>query len=186
MDSFTNDIHKRIATTCVTASALRNQGAAGIIEIARDYFSQSISLFELFQGLPDKNKFTDFLNYHTRELLFKFPIGGKSWGAARKGLNLFFRDLVYNKFVAEYFKLPQEFIEYNKAIQNLEVPLDSYVASGIIVDSGKPTLKWKSIVNLDQETNDLFQSEALIIAQKRGVARVHLDLYYWRRREENL
>ncbi|MBL0009471.1 MAG: hypothetical protein IPP25_20455 [Saprospiraceae bacterium] len=89
---------RRIAQISVGASALRNQGAAGILAVARDYFQTSIPLATFFKNMQSHETYREFLDFHTIELQRKFPKGGKSWGAARKGLNLFLRDIVYNKF----------------------------------------------------------------------------------------
>jgi len=180
-DEFLLKIHKRIAIVSVGGSAIRNQGASGLIDIARVYFENSISLEKFFASLTDEGSFKRFLDLHTYQLVELFPNGGKSWGAARKALNLFFRDLVYNKFIAENYGLARNFNKFNEEIKCLEIPLDSYVAKELFESSIRQLPKWKSIRKLTQEVSDQYQTQALIEAKELKIARIHLDLLYWRK-----
>jgi len=182
-NDFIDKIHKRLSIVSVGASALRNQGASGIVDIARDYFYQSISLDDYFEKLSSPDKFRKFLDDHTVKLLQSFPTDGKSWGAARKGLNLFLRETVYSKFISDHFKLPTDLNDFNNLIRNLEVPLDFDVATGIYKDRNGTIPKWISIKKLTENVSDIYQREALAISQSKKIARVHLDLLYWRQRE---
>jgi hypothetical protein len=182
-NDFIDKIHKRLSIVSVGASALRNQGASGIVDIARDYFYQSISLDDYIGKLSNPDRFAKFLDDHTQKLLKVFPADGKSWGAARKGLNLFFREAVYNKFISDHYKLPTDLTVFNKLIRQLEVPLDFDVATGIYKDKNGTIPKWISIKKLTKDVSDIYQKEALAIADSKKVARVHLDLIYWRQRE---
>lgn len=178
-DDFIKQIHKRIAIVAVGGSALRNQGAAGLVDIARFYFENTIVLDDLFGFLQNESSFSQFLDKHTTGLLTKFPENGKSWGAARKGLNLFFRDLVYNKFIAEKYKLPANFQQFNDHIKHLEVPLDSYVAKGLYSKSLKKLPRWISIKELQLDKSEQYQAFALEYATDLNIARVNLDLLFW-------
>ncbi len=175
-ESFIKQIHRRLAIISVGGSAIRNQGAAGLVDIAREYFENSISLDRFFSSMKDDVSYRQFLDLHTEKLVDKFPIRGKSWGAARKGLNLFFRDLVYNKFIADKYGLAEDFEQYNDMIKHLEVPLDSFVAKGLIDMAKTPLPKWVSIKELTPIKSDQFQTVALQIAEDLKMARVHLDL----------
>ena len=42
-------------------------------------------------------------------VLTYFPDNAQSWGAARKGLNLFFREIVYSKFFSHRFSLTENY-----------------------------------------------------------------------------
>lgn len=179
-NEFLDKIHKRLSTVSVGASALRNQGASGMVEIARTYFYESIVIAEFFASLANSNKFISFLDFHTENLLQKFPEKGKSWGAARKALNLFFRELVYNKFISDYFKLPTDISEVNNIIKHLEVPLDKEVATGIFQASNGTIPRWESIKKLQRERSEIYQKVALEIAENKQIARIHLDLLFWR------
>lgn len=82
--------------------------------------------------------------------------------------------MVYNRFLCDEFKLTR--IE-----PWLELPLDSHVAKGLKRESGGATLpRWKTVIGLDAKTNRLYQEFASGVAKSKGVARIHLDLYYWR------
>ena len=178
-NDFIKQIHKRIAIVAVGGSALRNQGAAGLVDIARFYFENAIVLDDLFGCLHNESSFSKFLDTHTTGLLNKFPVNGKSWGAARKGLNLFFRDLVYNKFIAEKYKLAANFQQFNDQIKHLEVPLDSFVAQGLFGKSSKELPRWISIKELQPEKSKKYQAFALEYATDLNIARVNLDLLFW-------
>ncbi|SIS46978.1 hypothetical protein SAMN05421789_101411 [Kaistella chaponensis] len=176
---FLLQIHKRISIISVGASALRNQGASGIIKIARDYLYQ-IDINEFVNALETESSYKLFLNVHTKRLISNFPENGKSWGAARKGLNLFFREIVYNKFFSDQYNFPKDLLEFNKKFNFLEVPLDRDVALGIYNETDMILPKWKSIKTLTQDISDLYQGAAHKIAKKEKTAKVNLDLKYWR------
>lgn len=176
---FLDNVRRRLAIVSVGASTLRNQGAAGIVDKARDYFTDKIKIADFFTVLPDPAAFDNYLDLHTANLVLTFAEGGQSWGAARKGLNLFFREVVYNRFLADHYKLPANFADYNYAIKNLEVPLDKGVGTNI--QSQKPYLPiWVSIKLLQKPISDQYQRAAQELADKDNIAKVHLDLKYWR------
>ena len=177
---FILNIHKRLAEISIGASSLRNQGAPKVIEISRNYMINNIKLSKLFERLADEEMFLKFLNYHTGKLKNKYPEKGKNWGTARKALNLFFREVVYNKFLSDKFGLSKNLKKYNLNIRNLEVPLDDDVAKGISNDSKKALPKWETIKNLTSKFSKKYQKEAKEIAKYKGIARIHLDLLYWR------
>lgn len=177
---FINNVIWRLSNISVGASALRNQGAPGIVEAARLYFREEIELDKFFIALSTSKGYRKYLDTHTSNLLETFPSKGKRWGAARKGLNLYFREVVYNKFITDYYRLPKNLKKFNEAIAFLEVPLDLDVATGIRRDAKNELPKWKSIRELNKDRSDLYQKEAALIAKERKTARVHLDLYYWR------
>lgn len=176
---FVKENQWRISNIAVGSSAFRNQGSKGLVKEAIKYF-QLVDLDEFIQKMDNKDLYFDFLNVHTFNLLNFFPINGKSWGAARKGLNLFFRDVIYNAFMFEWYKLPKDFEKLNKRIQYLELPLDSDVAKNIELNSADPTLKWETIKRLTPSTNERYQAEAYRIAKELKTARVHLDMRFWR------
>jgi hypothetical protein len=177
---FLKYIHKRLSTISVGASALRNQGASGIIKTARNYFYE-IKIDDFIATIDNGNDYKKFLNTHTEKLVSKFPKEARSWGAARKGLNLFFREIVYNKFFSDYYKLPIEFTKFNDKIKYLEVPLDKDVATGIYNDTELNIPKWKSIKKLDLDLSEKYQNAAQEISKKINIAKVNLDLKYWRK-----
>lgn len=148
-DNLINKLQRRIAQISVGASALRNQGAKGLIEICRDFFEKDIDLNEFRSELESPN-FKEYLDRNTKELLNRFPENGKSWGAARKGLNLFFREVVYNFYLSNFLEIPADREGNKRILTFLEVPLDKDVATGLI-DKYPKLPKWKSIRTLSEE-----------------------------------
>lgn len=144
---FLDKIHKRLSIVSVGASALRNQGSSGIVKIARNYF-YTISIDEFISSVNNQDIYILFLNSHTNNLLKKFPKEAQSWGAARKGLNLFFREIIYNKFFSDFYNLPKEIDGFNETFKFLEVPLDLDVATGIYNNRINDLPKWTSIKRL--------------------------------------
>jgi hypothetical protein len=70
----------------------------------------------------------------------------------------------------------------------LEVPLDSFVAKGLIAASNelgqtRRLPAWKTIKGLSREESDRYQAFASELAEERGHARIHLDVVLWGARE---
>lgn len=175
---FIRQIQRRVAQTAVGPAAIRNQGASGLIEISRTYFEKQIDLREFRKRLTS-SKYVDYLDELTNDLKNKFPKSGQSWGAARKGLNLFFRDVVYNKYLADYLEMPTDLKENLSTIRHLEVPLDRDVATGLIKIFGDLP-KWTTIKDLNPKRSKIYQDKALTLSDNKGIARIHLDLVFWR------
>lgn len=172
-------LHRRIAQISVGPSAIRNQGAKGIIAICRDYFENTIDLEEFRNELVSDN-FKTYLDIQTKNLVKLFPDGGKSWGAARKGLNLFFREVSYNFYLANYLEIPFDLKKNGKVLSQLEVPLDKDVA--LCLMKLFPDLpKWQSIKNLTPSESNQYQAKAKHYAEKLKIPRIHLDLEFWRK-----
>jgi hypothetical protein len=92
---------------------------------------------------------------------------------ARKALNLFMRSALYNHYLREAYRL-------QRVEAFLELPLDGIVARhirGVVPSAGLPY--WKSMRALTPELSDQYQAVASELAERRGVARVHLDAYIW-------
>lgn len=176
--------HRRLAQIAIGASAIRNQGGSGLVEILRTYFEKEINLKMFVSSLSNEKRYKRFLNTHTENILKRFPKGAKSWGAARKGLNLFLRDIVYNKFFSQKYSIPADFEEFNYFIRFMEIPLDKDVASQIYRNSNAALPKWTNIKKLTPVINDLFQQQAYVLGRSQGIARVNLDLVYWRSKEK--
>lgn len=173
-------LHRRLSQIAIGASAIRNQGAGGLIKILRQYFETKVDLEHFIESLSDDIQYKDFLNKHTLHILTLFPNTAQSWGAARKGLNLFLREIIYSKFFSHRFSLPNNFEDFNLFVKFMEVPLDKEVAHGLIADSKGLLPKWINIKHLTPALSETFQNHAFIIATRENVARVNLDLKYWR------
>lgn len=175
-------LHRKIAQSTVGASALRNQGAGGLINICRNYFENNIQLDELFSLITHEIKFKYYLDKHTDLIVYQFPTEAKSWGGARKAINLFFREIVYNSYFAVRYSIPIDFKSNNEYLKNLEVPLDSYVVEGLRNEKGSELPVWNGIKYLNKIESDIFQEKAKVIADNKGIARIHLDIEYWRKK----
>ena len=172
-------IHRRVAQVAIGPSSLRNQGAPGVVDAARSYFEERIRLEAFAKALPLERTYQRWLDRHTEALLLHFPKGAQHWGAARKALNLFTRDVCYNTLLAGELGLPRSIAAFNRAVQWLEVPLDKDVALGIRkVDTSLP--KWPGIRYVTTEVSMLYQQAALQQALALGTARIQLDLVLWR------
>jgi hypothetical protein len=182
-EEFYIKLHRRIAQSCVGASAIRNQGKKGdkgLIKTCRTYFEHQIDVAEVFTLMCPESEYTNYLNKHTNNIVLQFPETAQSWGAARKGLNLFFRDLCYNRYFADRFSLPTEFNQNGIVLQNLEVPLDKDVAKGLRKRFKRQLPKWPGIKNLTSEISNIYQGKASEFAKEEKIARVHLDIMFWR------
>lgn len=172
---FENKLQERVAYLAIGRSALRNQGVPGLVQKSRD-FAGALNLKEMAKKWNDL-KFDLYLDNKTKELQRKFPNGAKkNFGAARKALNLFFRDVVYNTFLSKYFNIKLA----RRHLEQLELPLDSYTSKKII--EKYPILKryWWGIKYLSKECNDFFQERASVLAFQKKLTRIHLDVFYWR------
>jgi len=117
---FIETMQRMTAVTAVGPSALRGQGK-GVLKAAQLYLG-SINLSEIPTATPEE--YEDWLDTHTDTLLNTLPIRNRPWGAARKALNLFMRDALYNQYLNDHYGI-------RKIETWLEVPLDSAVAKGL-------------------------------------------------------
>lgn len=177
-NEFLKLIQRRLSEISIGSSALRNQGAKGIIRLTRDFCYNQIKLDDFKEQILDKT-FSKYIDKLTTQLVNEYPIEGKSWGAARKGLNLFFRELVYNHYVHKYLNLPSNRTEEINFLNQLEVPLDNFVAKGLKNEFDELP-KWNSIKNLTPVDSRVYQKRALDLASKMGFARIDVDLEFWR------
>lgn len=165
-------LRRREASTSVGASTARGMGPKGTIPAAREYLA-SLDLAR-FCGTSEK-EFRSALNRATNRFMNHLPRGAKHWRAARKFLNIFLRNAVYNRYLCKYYGLAR--IE-----PWLELPLDSQVAKGLRNEErGRSLPRWKTVIGLDRETNETFQGFATSVARTKKIHRVHLDVIYWRR-----
>jgi hypothetical protein len=169
---FIHRLQERTAQAAFGPSSLRNQGAPGVIDAAR----RAAGRLDLaaFGSCRSSNTFLQSLDQATEAFRDKFPSAGRSWGGARKGVNLFLRDAVYNADLAAHFDLA-------RMRPWLEVPLDKDVATQLIAErEGFELPAWRTIKGLNCCVSAEFQRVASRVAQRKGVARVDLDVFYWR------
>lgn len=173
--AFLKQLQRRIAQAAIGPSSLRKQGASKVIARARTFVNQ-IDLAQV--SALNAVTFVDWLDATTDALVNKLPSGARHWGSARKAVNLFLRDAVYNQDLALHFQL-------DKVRPWLEVPLDQHVRIGL---RGLPEAKqlgrklpgWTTIKKLTPEISAAYQQLACRDAENRGVCRVDVDVYYWR------
>jgi hypothetical protein len=167
-----NALRRRMASTSVGPSAARNMGPKGTISAARDYLA-SLDLRKFIK--KSEKDFAKYLNETTIDFAKHLPPRARHWGSARKFLNIFLRQVIYNRFLCEHYNLYH--IE-----PWLEVPLDSHVAKELRKERGGDVLpRWKTVISVDSETNHKYQEYAAKVAKMNNMHRVHLDVLYWRR-----
>lgn len=162
----------RTAMLAIGRSTLRSQGAPGMVVAARR-FLRNLDLNLL--SVNTSEHFMEVLDIQTNLLASQFPGKGQgNWGAARKSLNIFMRDVYYCHPLCEHFKL---------AVLEpwLEVPLDSHVHNGLLSDATNKINSWPGVKALTPEISNQLQNTASAIAKSLGVARIHLDVRYWRK-----
>ena len=170
---FLKAVQARTARVAVGPSAVRRQGT-GSAKAAREFFA-SLDLNRFSRAGPRTFRIT--LDKVTEELVSALPKKARSWGLARKLLNIFLRDSLYTTYLKEAYDL--DVIE-----PLLEVPLDSITATKIKRAGGRGALPaWPGVKNLASALSDRLQSAAEAEAKVRGVARVHLDTFWWGQRD---
>jgi hypothetical protein len=164
-------MQNRVAEAAVGPSALRNQGAPGVVGVARSFLKElDLETFAVVREMD----FVRRLDSATVNLCRRFPKGARNWGAARKAVNLFLRDALYNSYLARHFHI-------DRLEHWLEIPLDQYVAAGLHKDlRGEGLPQWAGIKHVTSDESMAFQQVAKVVARKKGIARIHLDLVYWR------
>lgn len=167
--TFLSTVQHKVAVTAVGPSALRSQGE-GVLGAAQGFLA-SMSLARIPKSR--EARFRDWLDRQTEALLGRLPIEGRPWRAARKAINLFLRDTLYNLYLNRAFLI-------EKIEPWLEVPLDSAVARGLRSRAGRGVLpRWPGLKHLRSGVSEVFQSFASEQADTFGIERVHLDMYLW-------
>lgn len=170
--NFLRKLQDHLAESSITNTALRNQGASGVVQKARDHV-KALDLRCL--ALVGHAGFVEILDRETTAMLRSFPhsVQGK-WGSARKAINLFLRSVVYNRDLCEEYRL--------RRIRSwLEVPLDKDVAIRLKDQpEGGRLPKWLGLGKLSEETSVEYQNVASIVSRRLRVSRVDLDVFYWR------
>ena len=165
-------VHARTARVAVGPSAVRGQGK-GCAKAAREFFG--VLDFGRF-STTSATAFCTMLDEVTQELQAALKQSG-SWGLSRKLLNIFLRDALYTTYLKDAYAL-------NRIEAFLEIPLDSITAGHIKRGAGRGALPaWPGVKHLQRTLSDSLQSEAKAQAQLRGVARIHLDTFWWGQRK---
>ncbi len=155
---FLDSLRFRLAELAVGPSALRKQGAPGVIAAARS-FLKGLDLCSFV--VRKESDYLARLNRATESLQKVLPARAQHWGAARKALNLFLRDALYCSDLASHYRL--------QAIRSwLEVPLDRWVALGLRryrnLSAGLP--RWPGIKHLTPNASSEYQRVATAVARE--------------------
>lgn len=171
MDGQTLRRLRRFRAEEIPANAIRNQGAPGVLGAARAFLRRlSLPRFRT----RSRARFEAHLDAVTERLRRKLPAKAQHWGTARKAVNLFLRDCVYDHHLRTRYGLAT--VE-----PWLEVPLDSYVAGALRARRrGRRLPRWRGLKKLTPGDSARYQEAAQRLAQRKGVYRVDLDLYWWR------
>jgi hypothetical protein len=158
-----------VATSCVGASAMRNQGGSGLLKEARTFF-KALNL----SAIPKRKRpFDSWLDRQTKKLRLKFPKRSQKFAVARKALNLFLRSAAYNTTLNKGYALTQ-------LLPLLEVPLDSYVHSHLKAHYQHLPSRWARLKHLSEDTHATYQDAAQKLAREWHVDRVDLDVFFYR------
>lgn len=159
-------MQKRAANGAVGPSTIRGMAPAGTAKTIKDYL-RGVSINSLRSN--SEANFIKKLDAVTEELLTILPFDAKHWGMARKCINIFLRNCLYNRYLCNYYKL-QHMEEW------LEIPLDSHVGKGLIAYCQNVELPdWETVISLSRDHSRQYQQAALSLAKEKGVARIHLD-----------
>jgi hypothetical protein len=160
----------RIARIAVGASTARGQARSGTVAAARQFLG-NLDLSRVPTRSPER--FARWHDVTTEQLRRALPGRSPPWGAARKFLNIFLRDALYDAQLKRAFTL-------NSIERWLEVPLDGDVGRRLNTEpEGAALQRWRTIKGLTPTVSAQFQAVAAVVAAREGCARVHLDLLFW-------
>jgi hypothetical protein len=170
---FIDYLKRRLAVLAIGPSTLRGIGTSGVAAAAR----RSLAAIELATlAVEDRRDFQDRLQEITKSVKVSLPKRGRAWGRARKAVNLFLRDVVYNADLRDHYGLQQ-------IRPWLELPMDRQVATGLLgEDEGAGLSQWPGLKHLRPDVSRAYQTAALKVAERHRVCRVDLDVFYFRRR----
>lgn len=163
-------IQRHVAVFAVGPATVRGQGAKGVVAAAQEFLSE-VPLRSFARGT--EASFRRALDSATEDLALSFPKPARSWGLARKCLNIFLRDAFYNSHLAPRFNL-------ERAQEFYELPLDGVVARALHDLAGPKKLPpWPGVKHLYPVTSETYQAFALALSRKWKIDRVYLDTYIW-------
>lgn len=174
---------QRIAGSAITVSTARGQGPTGTMQAGVDFLYPP-GVVAKFNEAESAASYLSILDVECERLQKSLPFGtkedgtihGQYWGSARKFLNIFLLECTLSRYVCEsYENLP--LLE-----AWLEVPLDSIVGEHLTAEEENRSppfcLRWNTIKGLSKEDSNRYQQLAQLVADRRQMPRVHLDLLY--------
>jgi hypothetical protein len=163
-------IQRHVAIVAISPSAVRGQGAGGVVACATEFLA--VLPLRPF-GVNIDTAFNKVLDEATDTLKGRLPEPARSWGLARKCVNIFLRDAFYNLYLSNEYQLA-------KAAPYYEVPLDSVVSYALRKHAHPRRLPtWLGVKHLTPETSGAYQTFALELSHKWNIERVYLDTYLW-------
>lgn len=167
-------VRRRVAVVAIGASTVRGQGVKGVVAATRDFLS-SLPLNRF--GTNRVQSYQAELDEVTADLKSAFPKGARSWGLARKCMNIILRDCFYNFYLREHFGLV-------RAKDFYEIPLDSIVAKALRSKAFRLPC-WPGVKYLTPGVSDAYQQAASELAAEWDTERVHLDTFLWTRERDD-
>jgi hypothetical protein len=164
----------RAARIAIGSSSMRGRGSKGVVKAGRA-FLDDLPLADF--GTSDPVRFRVALDRATMGLRRAFPKSSRYWGLARKGLNIFLRDCLYTVYLRKAYSL-------GSAEPYFEVPLDSLSGQELHKAAAARLPRWRTVRGLTRELSDEYQDVAAHLADLRGIARVHLDVFWWGSRKD--
>jgi hypothetical protein len=168
---FLKPLQRFVANVGITASSLRNQGAEGVVAVARNFLAE-LDLGRL--ATIELTEYPAWLEQNTTALMVVLPEGARRWGAARKAMNIMTTQSFLNGRLAASYRL-------DRLGDVMETPLDGIAAAELRkMEGGKWLPNWKGVGALTPEVSARYQGFALDVAQAKGIPRAFLDVFLWR------
>lgn len=166
--SFLEALQTKVSRVTITSSSMRGPGCGAAIKAARS-FAANLNLRRF--SSRTHHEFVSALDEATSELLAGMPLEVRSWGLARKGLNIFLKECLYSSYLRAASRI-------DRSEHFLELPLDSLTGKALRkTDLSLP--QWESVRGLNPRLSARFQAAALSEGKRRELARVHLDVFWW-------
>lgn len=169
-------VQRYVANVGISGSSLRNQGAPGVVKAARRFLAD-LDLKPLSKMEPAE--YSEWLETVTGELGGSLPEDARSWGAARKAVNIFMCHAFLNRELAETYGL----IRFGEV---METPLDRGAAEELRREelrlrAGKTSLpRWPGVGRLDARVSRKYQDFGSVLAKQKGIPRACLDVLLFR------
>ena len=163
-------IQRHVAVFAVGPATVRGQGAKGVVAAAQEFLAE-LPLRAFAKSI--ESSFRNALDSATEDLALAFPKPARSWGLARKCVNVFLRDAFYNSHLCPLYDL-------DRARPFYEIPLDGVVARALLRLAGPKRLPvWPGVKHLQPVTSEAYQEFALELSRRWKIDRVYLDTYIW-------
>lgn len=164
------DIQRFIAYGSVGASTVRGLRTKGVVVSGRKAL-RKVDLAPY--GHATAESFRRMLDRDTERVRRSLADGAQFWGVARKVLNIYLRNALYNTYLTAHYGLAG--LE-----PYCEVPLDSLSAKGILSHAReRPLPRWVGVKYVTPEINSHFQRLAATVAAESKTSRIHLDALFW-------